>query len=101
MIIVLTTVAKKADALKLAKKLVDKRMAACVNIIKLEKSVYRWKGKVEMAGEYLLLIKSTAQKHSKIEEFIKKNHPYTLPEIVILDTSGASKEYLKWVRGCC
>ena len=96
MIIILTTVSKKPDAQNLAKKLVEKKLAACVNIIKIESSVYRWKGKVSSSGEYLLFIK-TSRRYAEVERFIRKNHPYELPEIIYFKIDGGLKEYLKWV----
>ena len=94
--IILTTVAKKKDAEKLAKLLVVKRIAACVNIIRIEKSVYRWKGKIVSSGEFLLLIK-TARKYNEVEQFIKKNHPYKLAEIISIKMQNGSREYLEWI----
>ena len=96
MIIILTTVAKKSDAEKLAKLLVEKKLAACVNIIKIEKSVYQWKGKINENGEHLLLIK-TAKPYDKLERFIKRSHPYELPEIIMLPISKGYKKYLDWI----
>lgn len=96
MYILLTTVSKKPDAERLAKALVEKKLAACVNIIKIEKSVYRWKGKIVGGGEFLLLIKS-AQPYEKLERFIRKNHPYVLPEIVALPVSRGYRKYLAWI----
>ncbi len=97
MIIILTTVSKKQDASKLATSLIKEKLAACVNIIKIEKSIYRWKGKVEEQGEYLLIIKTIAPKYLQLERFIKKHHPYELPEIVKINVEGGSNEYLQWV----
>ena len=96
MIILLTTVPKKSDALSLAKKLVGKKLAACVNIIKIESSVFRWKGKLANAREFLLIIK-TARNYRAIESFIKINHPYELPEIISLKVENGLKQYLKWI----
>lgn len=96
MIIILTTVAKKSDARKLAKLLVEKNLVACVNIIKIEKSIYQWKGKINESGEYLLLIKS-AKPYGKLESFIRKNHPYEIPEIISFSITKGYKKYLNWV----
>lgn len=94
--IVFTTVPKKSDAEKLARALVERKLAACVNILPIEKSVYRWKGKIQGAGEFLLLIK-TAKPYEKLEKFIRKNHPYGLPEIVALPVVKGYAKYLKWI----
>ena len=87
---------QKQDAEKLAKLLVEKRLAACINILKIEKSVYRWKGKIAEEGEYLLLIKS-AKAYEKLEREIRTNHPYKLPEIIRLNVNGGYKKYLSWI----
>ena len=92
MIIVLTTVSKKSDAEKLAKALVAKKLAACVNIIATS-SIYRWKGKVVKEKEFLLLIK-TAKPYEKVERFIKKHHSYGLPEIISFPIAKGYKKYL-------
>ncbi len=97
MILILSTVPKLRDAESLAKLLVEKKLAACVNIIKIEKSIFKWKGKINSYPEYLLLIKSTAGKYTRLERAIKKNHPYALPEIIRLKVDGGLKKYLDWV----
>lgn len=97
MIIAFTTVAKKPDAERLARLLVEKRLAACVNILKMEKSVYRWKGKILEAGEFLLLIKTTKERYCRLETTIKLNHPYSMPEVIKIKVDGGLKKYLNWV----
>ena len=94
--VILTTVSKKSDAEKLAKALVAKKLAACVNIVRLGGSIYRWKGKVVKEKEFLLLIK-TAKPYKKLERFIKKNHPYELPEIISFPITKGYKKYLDWL----
>ncbi|MBI5226944.1 divalent-cation tolerance protein CutA [Candidatus Micrarchaeota archaeon] len=96
MIIVLTTVAKKSNGESLAKLLIKNKLAACINIIKIENSIYKWKDKLVNSKEYLLVIKST-RPFKQIEKFIKKNHPYELAELMSFKVDGASKEYLKWM----
>ncbi|MEK6982136.1 MAG: divalent-cation tolerance protein CutA [Candidatus Micrarchaeota archaeon] len=96
--IILTTVSKKSDATKLAKALVTKKLAVCVNIVKTESSIYRWKGKVVEDKEFLLIIKIQEKNYRAIETFILKFHPYDLPEIVALPVDRVHKEYLNWVR---
>ncbi len=96
MIIILTTVSKKPDAQNLAKKLVEKKLAACINIIKIENSVFQWKGKSGNDKEFLLIIK-TAAAYNEVERFIRKNHPYELPEIIYFKIDGGFSKYLKWV----
>lgn len=100
MILVLTTVGKKSNAAKIARSLVKKKLAACVNIIKIEKSVYRWKGKIVSEGEYLLLVKTTKMRYSRLETAIKVLHPYKLPEIIALPIKRGHDKYLDWVSDC-
>lgn len=100
MIIVLTTIGKKTQAQKLAKVLIKKKLAGCVNIIKIEKSTYRWNGKIVEDREFLLLIKSTRD-YRTIEQFLIKHHPYELPEIIALPIGKGYKAYLKWLAGEC
>lgn len=97
MIIVLTALSKKPDAEKLSRLLVEKRLAACVSILAPEKSIYRWKGRIIEDEEFLLLIKTTKDKYARLETTIRMNHPYDLPEIVMLKVDGGSKRYLDWV----
>lgn len=94
--VLLTTFSKKSDAEKLAKALVEKKLAACVNIIKIEKSIYRWKRRIAKEKEFLLVIK-TAQPYRKVEKFILKKHPYKLPEIVALPVAKGYVKYLSWL----
>ena len=96
MILVLTTVSKKPDAQKLAKGLIKSKFAACVNILKIEQSVYRWKGALKAEGEYLLLIK-TGRPYRSVEQFILKNHPYELPEILQFRIRAGHRSYLNWI----
>ena len=77
-VLVLTTAGSEAEARKIANQLVERRLAACVNIIPRIQSVYRWEGKVETAEEFLLIIKTT--KARSTEEAIRELHSYELPE---------------------
>lgn len=95
--IVLTTTGSEAEAQKIARHLVESRMAACVNIIPQITSVYRWQGKVEEACEWLLLIKTTADGFEKIREAIAELHSYELPECVCLTVEDGSANYLQWI----
>jgi periplasmic divalent cation tolerance protein len=78
--LVLTTIAAKKAAEKLARQLVELRLAACVNIVGPIRSVYRWKHKVHNEREYLLLIKTTAEQALRLQSAFKSLHPYDLPE---------------------
>lgn len=95
--VVLTTVGVKDVADKLATQLVERRLAACVNIIGPIRSVYRWKHKVQNEAEYLLIIKTTAKHADDLRSAFKELHPYDLPECVQLPIAGGSEEYLNWL----
>ena len=97
--IVLTTVGQKQDADKLALQLVERRLAACVNIIGPIRSVYRWKDKIANEPEFLLLIKTTAAHAPQLCSIFKELHPYDLPECVELALHGGSEDYLAWLAG--
>jgi periplasmic divalent cation tolerance protein len=94
--LVLTAAASRQAALKLAKALVSSKLAACVTAVPGAVSVYKWKGKLEVLGEVLLLVKTERRFWPKVRRFLKKNHPYELPEIVLLP-ANASKEYSSWI----
>ncbi len=97
--IVLTTIGEKHDADKLALQLVQRRLAACVNIVGPIRSVYRWKQTISNEPEYLLVIKTTAEHAAQLRSAFKELHPYELPECVELGVQGGSEEYLAWLAG--
>ena len=87
-----------ADAARtLAARLVELRLAACVNILAECESVYVWEGKTESTAEVPLLIKTLAQHYDKVEAAIRESHPYELPEIVAVPATRGLPEYLAWV----
>jgi periplasmic divalent cation tolerance protein len=94
--IVLTTTATREDAGRIARALVERRLAACVNVVAIE-SVYRWKDAVESAEEWLLVIKTTAAAYDQVHAAIKELHTYDLPECVLLPIERGSEEYLAWI----
>jgi|SRR6478672_4073561 len=96
-LLVLTTTGSQAEAEKIAHALVDRRLAACVNIVPKIQSVYRWEGKVETAEEYLLLIKTRQGRETDVCAAIRELHSYELPECVVLSIEDGSAEYLKWI----
>ena len=95
--IVLTTAGSKKEAQKLARALVERQLAACVNVVGPIASVYRWKEKVESAAEFLLVIKTTAAAAARVEAALKELHSYELPECVVLPIEGGSEKYLDWI----
>ncbi|MBK7706749.1 MAG: divalent-cation tolerance protein CutA [Acidobacteria bacterium] len=97
MIVVLTTTPSIAEAESLARKIVESRLAACVQILPAMASVYIWNGSVQSDTEHLLLIKTLAEKYPELERFIVSNHSYEVPEIVALNADQVSKSYLGWM----
>ena len=95
--IVLTTIGEKEAADELARQLVERRLAACVNIVGPIRSVYRWQNQVHNDPEYLLVIKTTAERVNPLQSVLKTLHPYELPECVEVAVTGGSEEYLAWV----
>src|SRR6476469_7157522 len=95
--IVLSTAGSQAEAHKIAQALVERRLAACVNIVPQIESVYRWQGNVERAIEWLLLIKTQASTFERVRDAIKELHSYDLPECVMLEVAAGSSEYLNWI----
>lgn len=96
--VVLTAVATRAQAGRLSKGLVREKLAACVTGLPGAVSHYRWKGRRQTASEVLLLIKTSRRLWPRLERFLKKNHPYELPEILLVPVQKSSKEYLSWVN---
>lgn len=99
-VVVFVTCGSTREAQRIAKTLVQRRLAACVNIVGPVKSVYRWKGRVESAREILMVIKTTRARFAELEKEIEKLHSYDMPEIIALPIRAGSKPYLKWLREC-
>lgn len=95
--IVLTTAGSQEEARKIAHALVERKLAACVNIVPQIESVYRWQGKVENATEWLLIIKTQAEFFARVRDAIKELHSYELPECIMIPVEGGSEEYLNWI----
>jgi len=96
--IVLTTAGSQEEARKIAHALVERRLAACVNIVPQIESTYRWQGKVETATEWLLVIKTQARAFERVRDAIQELHSYDLPECVMLEVAAGSSEYLRWIE---
>ena len=94
---VLTTVEHRADAEKIARNLVEKHIAACVQIVGPLTSYFQWQGKLDSAQEYLCLIKSRSDLFTELEAAIQSMHPYEVPEILATPIIKGNAEYLNWM----
>jgi periplasmic divalent cation tolerance protein len=95
--IVLTTAGSEEEAHKIARALIDRRLAACVNIVPHVASIYRWQGNVEEAREWLLIVKTTTAAFAQVREAIAELHSYELPECICLAIEEGSPTYLEWI----
>ena len=93
---IFTTTKKKEDAEKIARMLVEKRLAGCIQILPIT-SIYRWRG-IEREEEWLCLIKSKKTLYEELEKTIKEIHPYEIPEIIAVPIIAGSDDYLKWLN---
>ena len=100
-LVVLVTCSSMAEAQRIARGVVEGRLAACVNILPgVVHSIYRWKGKVESARERLLLIKTSRKRLAKLRTAVERLHSYDVPEFVALPIAAASSAYLAWIEEC-
>lgn len=97
-VVQITTTADSRDVIeKIGRGLVEKKLVACAQIIGPIQSIYWWKGAVENAHEWLLLMKSKASLYPTIEEEIRQQHPYELPEIIAINIDKGLTDYMHWV----
>src|SRR2546428_4151805 len=94
--LVLSTAGSKEEAQKIARALVERMLAACVNIVAVE-SIYRWEGEVEQAQEWLLVIKTTDEAFERGRDAITELHSYDVPECISIPVEDGSAEYLQWI----
>ncbi len=97
-IIILTTVSSMNEGESIAAKLVDKKLAACVNIIPQITSIYQWKNKINRDDEFLLIIKAVDYLEHDVYDIIRVNHSYEVPEIITLDIKNIDKKYSEWLN---
>jgi|SRR5882672_5471329 len=97
-LVIFTNCPDEATAERIARVLVEQRLAACVNRLASVQSTYRWQGAVEQAVEVPLLIKSTRARYPELEAAIRSLHPYTVPEIIALPIAAGYAPYLRWVE---
>jgi periplasmic divalent cation tolerance protein len=96
-LLVLSNLPDREIALRIASRLVERRVAACVNVLAPCTSVYRWQGSIETASEVPILIKTSAERYPALEQVLRELHPYELPEIVAVPIRGGLAGYLQWV----
>jgi periplasmic divalent cation tolerance protein len=95
--IILSTTGSREEAQKIARALVERKLAACVNVVGPIQSLYRWKGAVETSEEFLLVIKTTAAAYQRVCDVIRRLHSYELPECVELSIEDGLPQYLEWI----
>jgi periplasmic divalent cation tolerance protein len=94
---VLTATGRREDAERIARVLLERRLAGCVQIIGPVSSLYWWKGGIEKAEEWLCVIKSGKSLYNELEKTIKDNHPYDIPEIIAVPITMGYQDYLDWL----
>jgi periplasmic divalent cation tolerance protein len=100
-VIVFSACADSDTAQKIAAALVERRLAACVNVVDGARSTYRWRGKVSVEAEALLIIKTLASRLEEVEAVIKEVSGYEVPEVVAAEIAGGSEKYLAWLNSEC
>jgi periplasmic divalent cation tolerance protein len=98
MLVVLTTAPNTEEAENLARKIVEARLAACVQVLPLMVSFYFWNDSVQKDSEHLLLAKTLPEKFKELNEFIQANHSYEVPEVIALSAEKVSESYLGWIK---
>ena len=97
----LVTCGSRAEARRIARQIVLRRLAACANLLETPvQSIYRWKGKVEKAREFLLLIKTSSARLAALEAEVKRLNSYEVPEFLALPIITGSRAYLRWLADC-
>jgi periplasmic divalent cation tolerance protein len=86
------------EARKIGRGVVEKKLAACANIVPGVESIYRWKGRVERAREVLVIMKTTANRLPDLEREVKRLHSYEVPEFIVLPLTAGSRDYLNWIE---
>jgi len=97
-VVVLVTCGTEEEAVKVARAVVEERLAACTNLISPVRSIYQWEGKICDDREWLLIIKTRQERYKQLEEKVKSLHSYSVPEIISLPILEGSSSYLEWVR---
>jgi periplasmic divalent cation tolerance protein len=98
--LVLTTVPNREEAARLGRTLVEERLAACATVVPEAQSIYRWQGKIESSNEFLLLLKTEAERLPALEARLHQLHSYETPEFLVLSVESGSRRYLAWLHDC-
>lgn len=99
--IVLVSASGEEEARRLARGMVEGRLAACVNLVPGALSIYHWEGELREEPEALMLIKTTDERLSELVEFVEREHSYDVPEFVVLDPEAIEHGYREWLLGAC
>jgi periplasmic divalent cation tolerance protein len=97
-ILAITTLPDRESAVKIGKILVEARLAACVHVQPAGQSIYRWQGKVELANEVTLLIKTSAARYEELAATLCDHHPYDVPELIAFPIAHGLEAYLNWIN---
>ncbi len=96
-VLVLTTLPADGDSAAFARALVDERLAACVNLLPVMDSIYRWEGRVERESERQMIVKTTLERTTALWERVRELHPYEVPEFVVIPILDGNEAYLRWI----
>jgi len=97
--LVLTTVRSRAEAKRIAGRIVGEKLAACANVLPSADSTFWWRGRIERASEALLLAKTSSEKLNRLMARVKELHSYEVPEVIALPIGRGLPEYMKWLKG--
>ena len=97
-VIVLTTFPADGDAALLARTLVEERLVACINILPVMESVYRWEGRIDQSRERQIVMKTVRERVEELKRRLEELHPFDVPEFLVVPVSGGGDRYLAWVR---
>ena len=100
-LLALSTFPDAETARRISNQLVTEKFAACANILSAVESIYRWKEKIETAGEVIVFFKTTPDRQKAFQEKLRSLHPYDVPEIIFMSVTNGSPEYLRWVIENC
>jgi periplasmic divalent cation tolerance protein len=100
-LLALSTFPDADTARRISNQLVTEKFAACANILPAVESIYRWKGKIENAGEVIVFFKTTTDRQTAFQEKLRLLHPYDVPEIIFIPVAGGLPAYLRWVAENC